>query len=65
MNLARVTLAFGLLCSSFAIPVQAEVKTQTITYQDGDVTLEGYLAFDPDKVSYGAPGVLVYINGSG
>ncbi len=59
MNLARITLAFGLLCSGFAIPVQAEVKTQTVTYQDGDVTLEGYVAFDPDKVSYGAPGVLV------
>ncbi len=34
------------------------MKTETIEYKDGDVTLRGYLAFD-DKKSGKRPGVLV------
>jgi len=34
------------------------MKTETITYQDGDVTLQGYLAFD-DQTSSKRPGILV------
>jgi dienelactone hydrolase len=34
------------------------MKTETITYQDGDVTLQGYLAFD-DQTTSKRPGVLV------
>lgn len=38
----------------------AEVQTQAIVYQDGDQTLEGFVAWDPAKVgSKKAPGVLV------
>lgn len=34
------------------------MKTETIEYRDGDVTLKGYLAFD-DQSSYKRPGILV------
>ncbi|MCC9658094.1 dienelactone hydrolase family protein [Rhodopirellula halodulae] len=50
------------LLSSIA---QAEIQTQTIVYQDGDVTLEGFLAFDTKvrpagtQGMEGKPGVLV------
>ncbi len=37
----------------------AEVQTQKVVYQDGDVTLEGFVAYDSDKVKDSAPGVLV------
>ncbi|MGB7326695.1 MAG: dienelactone hydrolase family protein [Rubripirellula sp.] len=37
----------------------AEVQTETVVYQDGDVTLEGFVAWDPDKITDNAPGVLV------
>lgn len=36
----------------------AEVRTEAIDYQDGDVTLRGYLAFD-DAIQEKRPGVLV------
>ena len=53
----RLTLLFTLMIPvSFA---SAEVKTQTVEYTDGDVKLEGFVAWDPDKVSDAAPGVLV------
>ncbi len=35
------------LCGGTA---SAEVQTKSVVYQDGDVTLEGFLAFDPAKV---------------
>lgn len=42
---------------------QAEVQTKVIEYQDGDVVLEGFVAFDPEKMKAagdeGVPGVLV------
>ncbi len=37
----------------------ADVQTKVVEYQDGDVTLEGYVAWDPAKTGTGAPGVLV------
>ena len=37
---------------------RAEIKTQTVEYKDGDVVLEGYLAYD-DALSGKQPGVLV------
>jgi dienelactone hydrolase len=37
---------------------RAEIKTQTIPYKDGEVTLKGHLAFD-DSVKTDRPGVLV------
>lgn len=36
-----------------------EVKTETIVYQDGNVKLEGFLAYDSETQTAKAPGVLV------
>eukprot|EP00752_Nemacystus_decipiens_P017198 g15407.t1 len=36
-----------LLLCLLALPVFAELQTKEITYQDGDTTLKGYLAYDP------------------
>ncbi len=41
-----------------ALTVGAEVKTQTVTYEDGDVQLQGELAWD-DAISGKRPGILV------
>lgn len=43
------------LCSS----AMAEIQTKTITYQEGDQTLEGFLAWDDAKVDGKAPGVMI------
>lgn len=59
--------AFGLFACVIgsASVAQAEVQTQTIVYNDGDVVLEGFLAFDTSvrpagtKAESGKPGVLV------
>lgn len=40
-------------------PVQAEIESKTVEYQDGDVVLEGYLAWDPEKNGTARPGVLI------
>jgi dienelactone hydrolase len=37
----------------------AEIKTQIVEYQDGDVTLEGFVAWDSAKADKPMPGVLV------
>jgi dienelactone hydrolase len=37
---------------------RAEIKTETITYKQGDTTLEGYLAYDA-KLAAKRPGILV------
>jgi dienelactone hydrolase len=47
----------ALLLAAPAMTAQAAVKTQVIDYKDGDVALQGYLAYDDSKTS--APGVLV------
>jgi dienelactone hydrolase len=58
----RTALFAGLACCllTLAGPLSAahEVKTDTVTYQDGDVTLSGFLAVPADLVGK-APGVLV------
>jgi len=51
-------LLLVLAISLWAINAQAKVKTQLITYKDGDATLEGYLAYD-DEIKGKRPGVLV------
>lgn len=49
-----MSIALGLLSAA-----SAEVTTGTVVYQDGEVQLEGFVAFDPEKISGDAPGVLV------
>jgi dienelactone hydrolase len=48
----------GLMCLMLALPVQAEVRSKAVTYQDDDVPLTGYLYWD-DAVQGKRPGVLV------
>ena len=50
-----LTPLFTLISS---IPTRAEIRTQTIEYQQGDTILEGYLAYD-DEIEGKRPGVLV------
>jgi dienelactone hydrolase len=50
-----VSLAAVLLIAAVA---EGALKTQTVEYKDGDVTCEGYLAYD-DAVTTPRPGVLV------
>lgn len=52
--LLACTLLIG-LCSTAV----AEIRTETITYKQGDQTLEGFLAYDDEKVDGKAPGVLI------
>ncbi len=40
-------------------PIYAEVTTKVVEYRDGDVTLEGFVAFDSAKANQKSPGVLV------
>jgi len=42
----------------FALPVEAKIHTEAITYKDGKRTLEGFLAYD-DQIVKARPGVLV------
>lgn len=52
--------AFALLAVlALVSTVQAEIKTKTVQYQDGDVKLEGFVAWDSDRENLAAPGVLV------
>ena len=37
--------------------VRAEIKTQVVQYSDGDVALEGFVAWDSAKVDKDAPGI--------
>ncbi len=50
-----VTLAVAL---AGVLPSMAEIKTQTVTYKDGDTVLEGFVAYD-DAIKGPHPGVLV------
>jgi dienelactone hydrolase len=47
-----------ILIALFAATAQAKVQTKTVEYKHGNVTLEGYLAWD-DAVATKRPGVLV------
>lgn len=40
-------------------PALAEVQTKTVEYSDGDVKLEGFVAWDPEVTGHTVPGVLV------
>jgi dienelactone hydrolase len=51
-------LAAILLVLASLSPALAKVVSQTVDYQDGDTTLEGYLAYD-DSIQGKRPGVLV------
>ena len=54
----RRTLA--LLLSLFCLAsAHAAVQTEFVEYTDGDVVLEGFVAWDPEQISGSAPGVLV------
>jgi dienelactone hydrolase len=46
---------------AFAAAASAEIKHETVDYQQGDTPLEGYLAYD-DSTSVARPGVLVVHN---
>lgn len=39
--------------------VAAEIQTKSVDYSDGDVKLEGFVAFDPAKATKATPAVLV------
>jgi len=52
------TMAVFLVAATLAAAASAEVKTRTVEYRDGDVVLEGYLAWD-DALKGPRPGVLV------
>ncbi|WP_164101842.1 dienelactone hydrolase family protein [Candidatus Laterigemmans baculatus] len=49
-------LLLGLLAST---SLQAEVRTKTVKYSDGDVALEGFVAWDSEASEDQRPGVLV------
>jgi len=49
----------ALICVICPSPAGAEIKTHVVEYKDGDVTLEGFVAWDPAKFDKPMPGVLV------
>jgi len=49
----------ALICVICPSPTGAEIKTQVVEYKDGNVTLEGFVAWDPAKFDKPLPGVLV------
>src|SRR5437016_4859901 len=50
-------LILGFVMAGISPVTHATIKTQVVDYKDGDVALEGYLAYDDSIAS--APGVLV------
>ena len=52
-------IAASLLVTVFLNPADAEIKSQVVHYSDGDVALEGFVAWDSAKVEKPVPGVLV------
>ncbi len=58
MAWATAVVVSVLVCMAVATVAQAAVQTKAIEYKDGDVVLEGYLAWD-DAVQGKRPGVLV------
>ena len=57
MNL-RIFSLLSVVAAAFTASAFAKVKTETVTYKDGSVELEGFLAYD-DSVKGPRPGVLV------
>ena len=58
MQIMRYVLAIMALVS-LAANVQAEITTKLVQYKDGDVTLEGFVAWDAAGGRESKPGVLV------
>jgi len=55
----RYTLPLMIVLTLLAAPgARAEIRTETVDYQDGDTTLQGFLAWD-DAIEGPRPGVLV------
>lgn len=54
----RYALAL-LLASLWITTAEAEIKTKVVQYKDGDVTLEGFVAWDSEQTAKERPGVLV------
>lgn len=48
-----------LICVMFLNSAIAEVQTKVVQYHDGDVVLEGFVAWDPDQIDKETPGVLI------
>jgi len=59
MRVAFTLLFVTLSLVSACVSARAEVQTKTVQYIDGDVMLEGFVAFDPNKSGKQSPGVLV------
>ncbi len=56
----RFVLAFLFFVVLFQpIPAMAEIKTKNVEYRDGDVDLEGFLAWDSERAGQEVPGILV------
>ena len=58
MRMKRYAIV-SLLALFAATSAQAALRTGTIQYKHGDVVLEGYLAYDDEKVTDKAPAVLI------
>ncbi len=56
MRFALAILPVLVVCLS---TVQAEIMTETVEYRDGDVVLEGFVAWDPALAGQEIPGILV------
>ena len=48
-----------ILVAIFSTNCAAEVRTRFVEYKDGETVLEGFVAWDPDRVAKPAPGILV------
>lgn len=53
------SIALLLVCLFCLNQVRAEIRTQVVQYNDGDVALEGFVAWDSAKADKPVPGVLV------
>lgn len=55
----KLSLLTALMLSLFVVgTTTAEIVTETVEYRDGDVVLEGYLAYD-DEITGQRPGILI------
>ncbi len=57
-HMRSICLTLACMCM-VAQAVQAEIMTKTVTYADGDVALEGFVAWDSEQAGQPVPGVLV------
>ena len=59
-HLFSLRIAAALLLTAVTLPhVSGDMQTKIVEYADGDVMLQGFVAWDPDKTGDAAPGVLV------